>query len=276
MRHGLLGIASLALGGCWVGDARIDEVVWSDDDSMVAFVASFSESRGTDYESFGYKDRELGEEVFVMPSDLSSPPESVFSRGDSFSAIYLMNDAGYLLARTADDTHSELWQYFLEDGSSREIADTDDWPQLGPPRGYSSMRGVPSPDGALIALHQIGGDFDEERAMLSIVDASALEVVFPRVEIREAGVRWTSDGRLLVVQLDTHLGLSEGVLAWSRSTGVLAPIVDPECQGPETTSSDISSDGRGLERGYSFDEPVIIVEDPQDYEGTPRVPFGCD
>ena len=262
-------------GGCWVNDHAVSNAIWSDDDQMFAITVNYNEVRASDQDetSSDARTRNDQSQIYIMPSDLSEEPIPLTERRAAGPGVYLMSDAGYLLARWAYNGHAEAHQYFLSENSrmivdSRKIVDTRDLPRLTS-EGSSRLEVIPSPSGDYLAIHQIEGGAELQGA-LEIVDAFSLESVLPRRDTPAGRIIWNPAGNL--VYLSDELG---GALTWVPGTSALVAIEQPPCRWPPTTSGPVSEDGRIVGPGEDLDNPVIFDERTPDNVGHPLVPFGC-
>jgi len=286
----LLTLALAYLTGCgW--EPRTDWVspIFSDDDQGIAMVEQHLETqRNVVLHGSRTLTRYLEFQVHVGPVSEALSPVGAALPGQA-QGLYYMRDAGYVLtARTQkardDRTTWSIDRIDAETGAIRAVAANTVFPELdcdpndgsafGTPQGAV---GIPSPEGALIAVVINDADCQGTETIVRFLDGQTLEPVGsdhrlyqdydPRQGPGHPNLAWLPDGRFIVAN-DRLFFDARGVTAFTPGVGADAlEEVSMDCFHPATTSSNTSADGARVESAREGDYALRPGQ-----EGA----FGCD
>ena len=259
----------LSLNACQKSERDlITAYAWSDDDSRQVY----ARSQWT-FEMGAWPDGRRREEhknarfsILAQNPDGSNRQTLVDWRGGGVFRIYDMRQAGYILTRVDTGPYADSQEYtlFFDDGRIKKI----DYFERNPICG--DHLGVPSPDGAIIAIRKMvvpENASDVCPTILSttvrIIDAATQNEIDTLTYSGMQGdaFHWSPEGHLIYDD--------NGWKAW-RGPGDIVDTPESDCYEPRTTSSDVSATGIVIETGSNIEDQPLQVSD------WTRPAFGCE
>lgn len=270
MPVGLAVTGLLALPACWVPDYLIVGAEWSDDDEMFAITVRHIEvpSRAGEYEDSDTPTRTVGDQIYIVPSDLSEDPWPITPTRSDGSRECLMSGAGYLV-EVRNETR--IVSYTL-DGDPSVLFDIDDEANRQKLGDAVLLALTPSPNGSQIAF-LVSGDGTLRERFFGLIDPRG-QLLVPLVELDPAylyNLRWTVDDEVFLSRSRAP-GETVDAVVWDMPSNGFLTRPAPECTGAATTCGRMSEDGRWVGAGGSLDSPAIIEVDPALIPGSP---FSC-
>jgi hypothetical protein len=263
--------------------------VFSDDDQGVGLIEQHLETQqNVVLHGSRTLTRYLGFQVHVGPVNEALAPVGAVLSGQA-QGLYYMKDAGYVLTSRTQQTQDNRTTWSIdyidvETGVVRAVAANTIFPELdcdpndgsafGSPQGAV---GIPSPDGALIAVVINDADCQGTETIIRFLDGQTLEPVGAEERLYQEydpmqgpghpNLAWLPDGRFIMAD-DVLFFDARGVTAFTPGVGADAlEEVSMDCFHPATTSSNISADGVRVESAREGDYALRPGQ-----EGA----FGCD
>ncbi len=269
----LLVCAAATIMGCgqWVDDESWGESVWSDSGDRVAVTRQYYQRKDT---PGGYMTRDFSFEIYTASSNNLGQPAIRGPRTTGApEGLYYMSDSDYVLVtgRAPSDSGPAFTTYqILADGQIRIIG------SIGPEQSRrdcgqyqavnntaNPVRGIPSPDGSILAFAHLGLSCQGTTARVQFFDAAtgqslsgpsdyelpenttlSAQLDLERSFVSYMRASWSADGRFMLSFNEVNAqGATDASRGWYLAPGQAPEAfsnLDPSCFEPPTTSSTIN------------------------------------